>query len=148
MWLHVSLHAATAIKNFQKLVTYISSSNMVPVMHAHRAGTGNTIPISGCGSTYSTQTVKHILEWWVWLHISFLSVYNCISTNPIELVTNSHMRFHLGISSEVDKTHLTQTKCDPNDPDNRMTQPTYNAGCDCFTRVSRFHCLSQMSYTQ
>ena len=53
-------------------------------MHAHR--TADTIPISGCGSTYPAQTAKHIPEWWVWLHVSFLSVYNCISTNTIKLV--------------------------------------------------------------
>ena len=90
-------------------------------MHACPQSTAGTIPISGRGSTYPTQTAKHILEWWVWLHVSFLSVYNCISINTIELV-NSHVG-QTQIFSEVDRT-----KCDPNDPDNPDDPATYNAG--------------------
>ena len=86
VWLHISLHAATAIKNFHKLVTYISSSNMDLVIPCMPTEKPDTNPISGHGSTYPAQTAKHIPKWWVWLHVSLLSVYNCISTNTIELV--------------------------------------------------------------
>ena len=75
------------LQNFQKLVTYISSSNTDLMMHACPQSTAGTIPISGRGSTYPAQTAKHIPEWWVWLHVSFLSVYNYISINTIELVS-------------------------------------------------------------
>ena len=63
-----------------------TSSNTDLVMHACPQSTADTFPISGRGSTYPAQTAKHIPELWVRLHVSSLSVYNCISTNAIELV--------------------------------------------------------------
>ena len=60
-------------------------------MHAHRA---QLIQFQKVGvALHTTQAAKHIPEWWVWLrlHVSFLSVYNCIFTNTIELIKIGQM---------------------------------------------------------